>query len=232
MRGSIRRGSVFLLLPALRYFGTELAGLFFGVFVTDRMVVFIDYQNTYMGAREIFHGGSGASQGGQFSPLALGEYIRDFRNARVPTTLHEVRVYRGMPDGHRDPKGYGAATRQKSKWENDGVTAVTRPLSYPRNYPSEKPREKGVDVSLAIDYISLAIQDAYDVGVLVSCDTDLRPALEIARTFGRKVEVAAWRSEIKRSPRLHLPGADKVWCHWLDSGAYTQCCDTTHYGKP
>lgn len=33
-------------------------------------------------------------------------------------------------------------------------------------------------MALAIDFVRLAIEDAYDVGILVSSDTDLKPALE------------------------------------------------------
>ena len=200
--------------------------------MSERMTVFIDYQNTYMGARELFFNRSGPSQNGQFDPLALAERIRVARNAHIATELKEVRVYRGLPDGRRDSRGYAAGSRQKAKWESDGINVLTRPLRYPRNYPTEKPQEKGVDVHLAIDFISLAINDEYDVGVLISCDTDLRPALEFARARGRKIEVAAWRSGTISSPRLHLPGEMRVWCHWLDDADYNSCSDFTDYGKP
>ncbi|MGH9108540.1 MAG: NYN domain-containing protein, partial [Acidimicrobiales bacterium] len=126
--------------------------------------------------------------------------------------------------------GYGAASKQKARWEKAGVTVSARPLRYPRDWPDSAPEEKGVDVHLAIDYVAMAIWDNYDVGVLVSCDTDLRPALEVVRKLHKRVEVAAWRADNGRSPRLDLPGDSRIWCHWLDLASYGKCADPTDYG--
>lgn len=220
------------LLPALRHFGVELAGLFFGVRLSDRMCVFIDYQNTYKGARDAFFRGSTSGVEGQFHPLALANIICNLRSKTFVTTLEGVYVYRGMPDVRKDPRGNSAGTRQKDRWEKSGVIVKTRPLRYPVDWPNEKPQEKGVDVHLAIDYVAMAMRGDYDVGVLISCDTDLRPALEEARKFGRKVEVAAWQSDNGSSPRLSLPHPEKIWCHWLDLRTFGRCSDPTDYGKP
>jgi NYN domain len=58
------------------------------------------------------------------------------------------------------------------------VTVVQRPLRYPKAWPAEKAQEKGVDVALAVDFVVMAVTRVYDVGILVSTDTDLVPALE------------------------------------------------------
>mgnify|MGYP001593267752 CR=1 FL=1 len=63
-------------------------------------------------------------------------------------------------------------------WVNSGVTVTTRMLRYPKNWPQEKEREKGIDVALVIDFVTMAIDNQYDVGVLASVDTDLTPALQ------------------------------------------------------
>jgi uncharacterized LabA/DUF88 family protein len=200
--------------------------------VADRLVVFIDYQNVYKGARDAFFTQNSASQEGQIHPKALARRIEIGRNSFAPTELKEVRVYRGMPDGRRDSKGYSASSRQTARWERSGITVKNRPLKYPPGWPEVKAQEKGVDVQLAIDYVAMAINDEYDVGVLVSCDTDLRPALEVVMSLGKKVEVAAWRGSNGRSPRLTLPPPANVWCHWMDIETYGHCSDPTDYGKP
>lgn len=41
--------------------------------------------------------------------------------------------------------------------------------------------EKGVDVQLAIDMVSLAHENAYDTAILVSNDDDLAPAVELVK---------------------------------------------------
>lgn len=47
--------------------------------------------------------------------------------------------------------------------------------------------EKGVDAAIATDLIRLAWEDAYDVGVLVTLDADLIPAVEFIAQKGRKI---------------------------------------------
>lgn len=199
--------------------------------MVDRMVVFIDYQNTYRGARDAFFPDSPNNRDGQVHPLALANILCRMRQENgLPTRLDGVRVYRGLPDGRRDPRGYGAALRQGDRWEKAGVTLLARPLRYPADWPASSPEEKGVDVQLAIDFVAMALRSEYDVGVLVSRDTDLRPALEVVRSLGRRVEVAAWRARNGRSPRLDLPGQSGIWCHWLPVDAYGRCADPTDYG--
>jgi uncharacterized LabA/DUF88 family protein len=49
------------------------------------------------------------------------------------------------------------------------------------SWPEQPAEEKGVDVALGIDFVRLAVRGAHDVGVLMSTDTDLVPALEAAK---------------------------------------------------
>ncbi len=51
--------------------------------------------------------------------------------------------------------------------------------------------EKAVDVMIATDMISLAHEDRYDVAYLVSADGDFTPAVQQARSTGRKVFAAS-----------------------------------------
>ena len=48
--------------------------------------------------------------------------------------------------------------------------------------------EKGVDVNIAIDIVSGALKDKYDHCLLVSSDTDLLPAVLMAKEAGKKVD--------------------------------------------
>jgi len=53
----------------------------------------------------------------------------------------------------------------------------------------ERPREKGIDVKMAVDLISGAVDNLYDTAILVSSDTDLVPAIEFVRNkYKKKVE--------------------------------------------
>lgn len=77
---------------------------------------------------------------------------------------------------------------------------------------------------------AIAIEDAYDVGVVVSADTDLLPALEAVIDIGAAhVEVAAWQ----RQHRLRLPlQTQQLWCHWIDEQEYRHVEDLTDYTVP
>lgn len=143
---------------------------------TLRTIVFIDSQNMYMGAREAFGWQSEAGRFGNFRPYGLGRIM-----VREPERqLEQVRIYTGVPTPQRDAKGNAATQRRIAAWiaeKPDKVQVFPRPL----RYPPPKGREKGIDVELAIDLVQLAIDDAYDVGVLASADTDLKPAPRQAR---------------------------------------------------
>ena len=101
-------------------------------------------------------------------------------------------------------------------------------LRYPRNWPVSPPQEKGVDVAIATDLVSLALRGECDVVVVASADTDLLPAIEeVQAQTDVTVEVAAWRGTTHRQ-RLSVPGAS-VWCHWLRREDYERVRDDTDY---
>ena len=71
----------------------------------------------------------------------------------------------------------------------------------------------------------------YDVGVIVSTDTDLRPALEfVSRRFQGlpRAESAAWRAP-GANKAIVAAGPRPTWCHYLDSADYTAVHDSTDY---
>ena len=142
--------------------------------------------------------------------------------------LSEVRAYTGRPDRARDVRGNAAHMRQFSAWVDSGVDVRWRLLSYPRDWPKSAPREKGVDVAIATDVVSLSLRRVCDVIVVASADTDLRPAIEEARLrTDVTVEVAAWWGEGSRQ-RLSVPGSN-LWCHWLRRDDYERVRDDTDY---
>jgi NYN domain len=197
-----------------------------------RVVLFLDYQNVYMGARESFHDPWDPSLHGQIDPIKLGHLLVEMSVGRDLRELAGVRIYRGRPESNRDPKGYGANLRQCTEWERGGANVITRTLRYPPGWPEEKPEEKGIDVALAMDFHAMAVRGEYDIGILMSTDTDLKPALEgvaqINENRRPRCEVAAWRSPSRPGRRLGIT-ATRVWCHWLGPEEYKQVIDLTDY---
>ena len=198
----------------------------------QRVVLFIDYQNIYKCARRIFFSESDHHTNGQINPLALGQSICDRPPPRSTRVLSQVRIYTGRPNASKQPQTYAANRKQCSAWEALGAEVVFRPLRYPYGWPTVKAEEKGIDVALAIDFIALALDGAYDVGVMASTDTDLKPALEFVHRKCRnqcRGEVMAWRGTGRRR-QLSIPGVN-LWCHWLNRADYDAVADLTDYSR-
>ena len=140
-------------------------------------------------------------------------------------------MYRGKPESRKEPTLASANDKHFNAWmQDERVTMRRRTLSYPQDWGKpgcvEKPREKGIDVSLAIDMVRLAFEKKYEVGILFSRDTDLLPALEMVRDLGlAHVEVAGWEG----ASRLRLPG---LWYHELDVEDFRAVRDTRYYRVP
>ena len=193
-----------------------------------RVAVFIDYQNTYMGARNAFCPQSSNHIDGQINPLALAGILKGVRSPH--RQLVGVWIYRGLPSGEHDRKAFGAATRQVAMWDKHPlVHPRTRPLNY--RVP-DQPREKGIDVLLAIDFVTMALRNQYDVGVPVSADTDLMPALETVidhRRSDAAVEVAGWVPADGRPPNVLGVKGHVIHKHGLHYREYSMVHDATDY---
>ena len=80
----------------------------------------------------------------------------------------------------------------------------------------------------------MAIKREYDVAIVLSTDTDVKPALEAVTALDGdpypRCEVAAWSSRASHSRRLSIHGAN-LWCHWLDENDYNTVADSTNYTR-
>ena len=191
----------------------------------ERLVLFIDYQNAYRRARNVFFPNPQSGRDGHLKPMDLGQLIANRGGpGGTPYTLSEVRVYSGRPIPQMGMRTFSAHQKQSQSWRLAGAIVIERELRYLQG----QPQEKGIDVALAVDFVRLAIQGDYDVGVVMSTDNDLLPALETVRDHGPpgcRVEVAAWDAK-RQDQRLYLP---RLWCHWLDQTDYTAVEDRTRY---
>jgi len=201
-----------------------------GVLKPEKLVAFIDDKNIYKGARHAFFDDSYPHYYGQINPAELAKLICSRPPAGATRLVHQVRMYSGSPDSSKEPKAYAAHTKQCAAWRKLGVKVITRTLKYPDDWPNSKAEQKGIDVALAVDFVALAIDGEYDVGIIASTDTDLKPALEYVymKCSGKcRVEVAAWRSSKSRK-RLSI-SAGNLWCYWLDLNDYNSISDLVDY---
>lgn len=112
------------------------------------------------------------------------------------------------------------------------VLIKRRPLWYPSDFGEpdcyERPREKGIDVALAVDLVRMAIKDEYEVGIVFSRDTDLLPAIEtVFELKVAHVEVATWVGTSQL--RYKLPYGKRLWCHKLDGDDFEAVRDRRQY---
>jgi uncharacterized LabA/DUF88 family protein len=201
----------------------------------SRVAIFIDYQNVYRRARDVFAAPNSRSLEGQIDPVKLAHLLVE--RGRAIDSMRElsaVSVFRGVPSKKHAPVGFAASQRQGAAWSAaSNVTVISRPLRYLRAADGQGSvtwtgREKGIDVLLALAIAIGAERDDYDVCILCSADTDLLPALEHARSMGKVVEVSGWKPENGYVNRLHL---DRLWCHWLNRQDFDSVADRTDYTR-
>lgn len=196
-----------------------------------RVAVFVDYQNMYKRARDAFDlADTEFHVGGQVRPVALGHMLCQGHPERTLTAVH---MYRGVPMQQHNQKGHDAAQRQVAAWSRSGPDIVrvnTRSLNH--RVP-DAPREKGIDVKLAIDFVAEAMRGHYDLGIIFSDDTDLHPAIELVGEHlgaGHCV-LAGWRDS-RRSPHIVKSGGQNVAISRLNFDDYSLIKDTTDYTAP
>ncbi len=81
---------------------------------------------------------------------------------------------------------------------------------------------------MALDVAIGARDNHYDVAVVVSADSDLAPAIEVALDAGKRVETAMWWSPEHPHRRMRVPGR-RLWNHALDANQFARVRDDTDY---
>lgn len=193
----------------------------------DRVVVLVDYENVHRtGSRRFLPVNADWNVGGHIKPRELAELLVSRR--KRPSVLKEVRVYRGRPNPHRQPRSAAAHDRQVEDWQKQGVRVVSRNLQYPDAWPDTPAGEKGIDVALAVDAIRLAMSGGTDVVIIVSHDNDLLPAIETVYELPTcHIEVAAWA----QCHRLRMNDTQQPWCHFLHEDDFEQVRDFYDYSQ-
>jgi uncharacterized LabA/DUF88 family protein len=105
--------------------------------------------------------------------------------------LQRFYYYTAQSDRHLDPdkfdKTQGFINRMRSEYSR---CIIRVGKLEPRGTTKEGKIifvEKQTDVNIATDMLSLAYTDGYDIAVLLSTDTDYRPAIELIRNLGKIV---------------------------------------------
>ena len=65
----------------------------------------------------------------------------------------------------------------------------------------ERKREKGIDVMIATDLIVGAVENTYDIAIVISSDADLIPAIDWVRGKGKKVQYVGFSIPDDQNPK-------------------------------
>jgi uncharacterized LabA/DUF88 family protein len=187
--------------------------------------VLLDWQNIYKCARDAFGLTDEGSIAGTIDPLKLARHLTS--SVSPDGRLQEVRIYRGRPDNVKDSIGYAAWRSQTAAWKSTmGESLIERYRDL--KYRGDEVMEKGIDVWLAIDLVKLAMDKEVDRAIVVSSDTDLLPAIELADEIsgGPFVEVAGWVGD---HPSAAILSVDGVPRRQLGRTLYERFRDETDY---
>lgn len=191
---------------------------------------FFDGQNLFQHAKEAF-----GHYHPNYDPLKLhGAVCR--ANGWISNL---VRFYTGIPNAKEDERWAAYWANRLLAMKRAGILTTTRPLRYRKETVEidgksttvATPQEKGIDVRIALDVVSLARRQQYDVAVIYSQDQDLCEVVDEVRAISiekdRWIKVAcAFPFGPKASSRR---GIDKTDWVRIDEATYNVCLDPRDY---
>jgi len=82
--------------------------------------------------------------------------------------------------------------------------------------------EKGVDVAISIDMLSMAVKNVFDTAILVSCDGDFVRAVDAVKDIGKHMEVACFHKAYhlkEHADMIILLNSNSLSGMWLGKNA-------------
>jgi len=141
----------------------------------ERAVIFFDARNLIKG-QETFR------EKGYFSNFGYRE-IMDYFSRQ----FHIIRgyYYDGAPHSSQLSEDRKKFFRLLRQW---GITLRLKEIDFNKHNHSQK----GVDIYLTSDMISLAYENAYDIAIICSGDGDYEALIELVKSKGKKVWVLSY----------------------------------------
>ena len=195
------------------------------------VMAFFDGQNLYQHAKEAFD-----YYHPSYDPIKLHHAVCAARGWRPTLT----RFYTGVPSPIEAQMWSAWWSNKTIAMKRAGVHVTTRPIRYRKEEtigPDGKPKtittpqEKGIDVRIALDLVSLARKKQFDVALIFSQDQDLQEVvqevLDISKEQGRWMSIC---SAFPTSPTAStVRGIDKTDWFPMDKVFYDACLDPKDY---
>lgn len=203
-----------------------------------RLITFFDGQNLF-GAAKRAYGYARAT----YDPLLLSKHVAE----SLACQLKEVRFYTGIHKHTENPTLYSFWQSKLKRMANAGVRVFSRDLEYhteeielpdgtKRKF--RVPREKGIDIRIALDMVRLVRAQELETIVVFSQDNDLIEACnevkEISQEQRRFVRIrSAYPIPDDPAKAKRERGIDQTEWHRIQRSAYDACCDAavTHSSK-
>lgn len=145
-----------------------------------RVAIFIDGSNLYNGMRENLRN----------TRVNLAELIRQLSGDRDLVRCYYYNA--PLTDDYEEDQREG---QQRFFESLRRIPFVTVRLGRLHRRPDGALVEKGIDVAIAVEALSLAFNDGYDAAVLVSGDGDYVELVEAIKRLGKHVEVAMFKNQ-------------------------------------
>lgn len=149
-------------------------------------VAFIDGQNLYHAVKTAF---------GYSHPNYDVQLLAKAICHQQGWVLAKVCFYTGIPPKHINPKWHDFWAKKLAVMGTREISVFKRDLRYHQEYielpdgstkPFLVPREKGIDIRIALDIVKLAVDEEYDVALIFSQDQDLSEVAQEIRRISRK----------------------------------------------
>ena len=198
---------------------------------TKRAITFVDGQNLYRCAKDIF-----------------GYTYPNYDVIKLSTTicegegwnLHEVRFYTGVPTVEDDSFWHNFWSTKLAILGKRGAKLFTRPLRYHAktfnipdygNYTAIIGREKGIDIRIALDAIRLYRENKVDVLIIFSQDQDFTEVVKELNAIAQENNtwikiVCAFPDDPSVSKCRGINGTD--WIR-ISKELYDSCIDPLDY---
>lgn len=156
----------------------------------SKLVLFIDGENFLHKVEEVFKKENAAKSKDGLASINLGKLFKEpLKGLNVSRKIFYVAKLRVHPDTKKKSEELIKLQRKlRNNLLKQGYQFVIAGNVRAQKVDSKVVfREKGVDVKIAVDLISLASDKKLDTAILCSSDSDLQPAIEELRKRGVKV---------------------------------------------
>ncbi|MEE3400507.1 MAG: NYN domain-containing protein [Methanomethylophilus sp.] len=141
----------------------------------DRVMVFIDLMNMELSVK----------------PFEAEKFRLDY-----PMMVRELVGERDLVGAYVFDTGLDGGQNDKMRPFHDKLSYQGFRVMTRDSYDPERKEQKEIDVAMACEMVTHALQDHYDVAIVVSGDGDFVPAIQHVQSAGKMVEVASFSNSV------------------------------------